>query len=840
MLNVISNLLFSKDYIPHGHCYLWQSSLVWLHLLSDSLIALAYYSIPILLLYFIRQREDIPFKGIFVLFSAFIISCGTTHLIAVLTFWYPAYWVSGVLKAITAFISCYTAIELFPILPQALCLPSPTALKQINQQLVEQIKERGLAEAEKERTKNFLHTLVNYLPVALFVKDGKEEKFGQLLLVNTACEELFGLKASELIGKTAHDLFPKKQADFYEEKDREAFIGGVVEDIPSEPIDSYSKGHRIIHTIKVPLYDENRLPEYLLCISSDITEQKRASEALQQSEQRWKALIENATDLIFILDAQFRFCYLSPSAKRIFGYHTSQLIDQSFLTIIHPDERQLIVCLLEQARSNSEIIQRSFEYRLDSPYGSWRFFKASVKNLLNTPAVNGIVLNCYEITDIKQAEGKLLYDACHDSLTGLPNRTLFMDRLKQALNRQQRNPKQLFGVIFLDLDRFKIVNDSLGHLSGDQLLIALGNRLEKCKRPNDTLARLGGDEFVILLENLQNQDQAIKVAERIHEILKKPFVIKNQELFVSVSIGITFSSSYYYKEPAQLLRDADTAMYKAKACGKSCHVVFDVSMHNYALRQLRLESDLRRAIERQELVIYYQPIFSLENNYIQGMEALVRWQHPELGFIFPTDFIPLAEETGIIIALDEWVLKHACHQLCYWRNQFPAFSHLTLNVNLSGNQFLQSDLIEKIDKILTETGLDGQNLKLEITESVLIENSESIPKMFNQLKDKKIQVCLDDFGTGYSSLSYLNRFPLNVLKIDRSFVKNLGIKDSKSAIVRAIVVMARELNIKVIAEGVETAEQINFLQSLGCLEAQGYWFSHPLDTKAMTHLLESC
>ncbi len=441
--------------------------------------------------------------------------------------------------------------------------------------------------------------------------------------------------------------------------------------------------------------------------------------------------------------------------------------------------------------------------------------------------------------DSEQVEAKLRHDIFHDSLTGLPNRALLLDRLKQALKRKQRHPDWLFAVLFLDLDRFKIINDSLGHLTGDQLLIALGSRLEKCLRSSDTLARLGGDEFVILLEELQSEDEAVKIAERIHQALKKPFVLKNQELFVSASIGITFSSSHDYNEPAQLLRDADTAMYQAKELGKTCHAVFEPFMHTHAQKRLQLENDLRRAISRQELVVYYQPILSLETNCLQGMEALVRWQHPSLGLVSPTDFISIAEETGIIIALDQWVLKNACLQVSYWKKQFPAFSHLTLSVNFSGKQFFQSGLIQKTGQILAETGLEGQYLRLEITESVLIENYSSVLKRLNQLRDEKIQVCLDDFGTGYSSLSYLNRFPINILKIDRSFIKNLDIKDSQSAIVRAILVMARELKIKVIAEGVETAEQINFLKALGCFGAQGYWFSHPLDTEEMTQFLKT-
>ena len=438
-----------------------------------------------------------------------------------------------------------------------------------------------------------------------------------------------------------------------------------------------------------------------------------------------------------------------------------------------------------------------------------------------------------------QLLAKLRHDALHDSLTGLPNRALLIEHLKKTLHRQQRHPDWLFALLFLDLDRFKTINDSLGHLIGDQLLIALGVRLKKCLRVSDTLARLGGDEFVILLEELKNEKEVINIAERIHQTLKEPFIINNQELFVSVSIGITLSSSHQYNDPAQLLRDADTAMYRAKTTGKSCHIVFDVSMYDQAVKQLRLETDLRRALERQEFLVCYQPIFSLKNNRLEGMEALVRWQHPLHGLVSPVDFISMAEETGIIIALDQWVLKCACHQLSYWRELFPAFDHLTINVNLSAKQFFQSDLIQKIEKILAETSLEGQYLKLEITESVLLENSSCVLEIFNQLREKKIQVCLDDFGTGYSSLSYLNRFPLNFLKIDRSFIKNLGIKDSKSAIVRAIIVMTRELEIEAIAEGIETSEQLNFLRALGCFGAQGYWFSHPLESEKMTQFLKN-
>ena len=441
---------------------------------------------------------------------------------------------------------------------------------------------------------------------------------------------------------------------------------------------------------------------------------------------------------------------------------------------------------------------------------------------------------------IQQAEllQSLQHDALHDSLTNLPNRALLMEQLKEAFKRQRRHPDRLFGVLFLDLDRFKVINDSLGHLVGDQLLMALADRLKQCKRDSDAVSRLGGDEFVILLEELSSSESAIKVAERIHQALEKPFILQNKELFLSVSIGIALSiPPHYYLEPTQLLRDADTAMYHAKKLGKSCHAVFKPSMHTHAQKQFHLENDLRRAISRQELAVYYQPIFSLETNCLERVEALVRWQHPERGLIPLEDFIPMAEETGIIIALDQWVLKNACCQLRCWQEQFPVFSHLILSVNLSGHHFSQMNFIEQIDRILTSTGILGQYLKLEITESVLLSNPESTVKMLKQLRKRNIQICLDDFGTGYSSLSYLHRFPLNVLKIDRSFVSNLKAQDSRMAIIRTIVTLGHELGIEVIAEGIESAHQMQFLKALGCHYGQGYYFSPPVDSQALTNLL---
>ena len=571
---------------------------------------------------------------------------------------------------------------------------------------------------------------------------------------------------------------------------------------------------------------------------TELVERKRAEEALRKSEQRFRALIENATDIIFILDPEGKFRYVSPSTKRILGYELEEAIGKSVFDFTHRDDRLLMSHTLKRTIQNPAISQLVAEYRIRDRNGSWHILEAVATNLLDDPAVEGIVVNCHDITERKRVEEKLRHDAFHNALTGLPNRTLFTDRLEQAMKRSQRHKDRRFAVLFLDLDRFKVINDSLGHLMGDQLLIAIASRLKECIRAENTVARLGGDEFVILLEDLKGIDDAIAVALRIQQVLKPPVILAHHEIFVTTSIGIALGSNNYQR-PEQLLRDADTAMYHAKACGKSRYEVFDPSMHARAVRQLQLENDLRRAIERQEFLVYYQPIFSLETHSIQGFEALVRWQSPEEGLVSPGEFIPVAEETGLIVSIDQWVLREACRQLHLWREQFPTASSLTVSVNLSGKQFVQPDLIGQIDQILAETGLEGRYLKLEITESSLIENAAFATEMLMQLRQRNIQVCLDDFGTGYSSLSYLHRFPTDILKIDRSFVSRIGVNNENSEIVRTIAIMAHNLGIGLIAEGVETAEQVAQLKAFGCYFGQGYWFSPPGDRETIATLIQS-
>ena len=435
-----------------------------------------------------------------------------------------------------------------------------------------------------------------------------------------------------------------------------------------------------------------------------------------------------------------------------------------------------------------------------------------------------------EVTFRQQLQNKLLNTALHDSLTGLPNRALFIKRLERALNRAQLETDFQFAVLFLDCDRFKLVNDSLGHLVGDQLLIAIANRLEKSLLSVDTLARLGGDEFGIIIENLTDISMAIKVAEHILQQFSLPFELSRYEVFVNASIGISWGNSDCHK-PEYLLRDADTAMYRAKALGKARYHVFNPEMHYRATQLLELENDLRRAIERQEFIVYYQPIISLVTGKISGLEALVRWQHPTRGLISPVEFIPVAEETGLIDAINIWVLRSACEQLTIWQNHSATLESLTISVNLSVRLFSDPKLLAQIDQIIQDTKINPACLEIEITESVIMENSQALKKILQQLIERKIKLVMDDFGTGYSSLSYLYNYPFNVLKIDQSFVKRMQENEENVGLVPAMLGIANSMGMSAIAEGVETTFQLAQLRNLNCNFAQGYLFSRPLEPK---------
>ena len=551
-----------------------------------------------------------------------------------------------------------------------------------------------------------------------------------------------------------------------------------------------------------------------------------------------ETLMDTIPDSIYFKDRESRFTRVNRYTAERFGLRDpADLIgktDYDFFTLEHAekafrDEQEII-------RSGRPVV--AVEEKETLPDGGIRWVSTTKMPLRDsTGAVIGTFGISRDITDKKLVEEQLERQAFYDRLTELPNRSLFLNRLEHVFRRAQRLEGQrfLFAVIYLDLDRFKGVNDGLGHQAGDELLIQMARRLEACVRPSDTLARLGGDEFTILLEDIQSEADATGVADRIHKELSVPFKVADTEVFSTVSLGIAFST-FGYTHPDEMLRDADTAMYRAKANGRSRHEVFDAEMHRKAVTLLQLETDLRRVLERDECRVFYQPIVDLESRELLGFEALARWQHPERGLVMPEVFIPIAEDTGLIGPIGLWVLREACRQTVAWQKKFQRDTPLYISVNMSTRQLAQRDLAELVAGILSETGLPASSLRLEITENTLIQNLRASSVVVKQLHDMAVKVHIDDFGTGYSSLSYLQNFPVDTLKVDRSFVARMG-GPEQSEIVRAIVNLAQSLGMSVTAEGVETAEQMRAVQQLNCTSAQGFFFSEPLPAADAERLL---
>jgi diguanylate cyclase (GGDEF)-like protein/PAS domain S-box-containing protein len=613
---------------------------------------------------------------------------------------------------------------------------------------------------------------------------------------------------------------------------------------------------------------------------TDISDRKQAEFALQQAEEKYRSIFENAIEGIFQATPDGRYLSANPALAKIYGYESpAELIAK-----IRNIDRQVYLDPKRRVEFLHAIEKHGFVSEFESQV--YRADGTTIWVSENARAVRGAgdKLLYYEgtvedITVRKIAEEKLVHDALHDMLTGLPNRALFMDRLGHAIDLSKRHPEVLFAVLFIDLDRFKVVNDSLGHLVGDRLLIAIAQRLTICLRAGDTVARLGGDEFAILLENIKSTEDASQIAERVQAELAQPFYLNEYQVFTSASIGIVCSGfpglpretsklssppnqgnsdretslsglssdsgvpnvpfAILYDRPEELLRDADAAMYHAKGLGKARHEVFDLSMHTRAVALLELENDLRRALDSQEFQLYYQPIVSLTSGTISGFEALLRWYHPQRGVVSPGEFILVAEETRLIIPIGWWMMRSACRQIHLWHQKFPANPPLTVSVNLSNQQFKQPDLIYRIREILQETQLDPRTLKLEITEGVIMDNAESAVAILAELKKLQIQLYIDDFGTGYSSLSRLHTFPTDALKIDRAFVSRMTEDKGNEAIVQTILILASHLDMDVIAEGIETIDQLNLLRALQCEYGQGYFFSKPVDSIAATLLIES-
>ena len=556
---------------------------------------------------------------------------------------------------------------------------------------------------------------------------------------------------------------------------------------------------------------------------------------------RWlAAVLESMGDGVITTNANHEITFINPIGENITGWSFSEAIGKKLpevFKIINEKNRKAIDIPLQKIRQTGKIITLSEQVVLIQKNGQELpiedsiapIYKREDTSISNENTVNEFLGTVYIFRDISQQKSKIKQlhrQAFFDDLTNLANRAWFRERLTDAISRVKRNTNYLFAVLLLDLDRFKVVNDTLGHEIGDCLLRAVASRLRESVRPMDTVARWGGDEFIILLEGIHTINEASYIAQRINQELSKPFKIQNHELLSNASIGIVLSSTDY-EEADEIIRDADIAMYRAKARGKNCSEVFNPFLREEILTNSKIENELRTAIEQNELVVYYQPIVSLTNQQVVSFEALIRWEHPQRQLILPHEFISVAEKSQLIMELDWWVLKTACSQIKTWQEQGKIDSSVIISVNFSSKQFLRVNFIEEICNVLSESNLHPRNLRLEITESVLIENSKLAISILTELQSLGITISLDDFGTGYSSLSYLHRFPVNVIKIDRSFINNINIEIKSLQIVRAILDLARNLDIEVVAEGIETETQLTLLQQLECPCGQGYLFSQP-------------
>jgi diguanylate cyclase (GGDEF)-like protein/PAS domain S-box-containing protein len=545
----------------------------------------------------------------------------------------------------------------------------------------------------------------------------------------------------------------------------------------------------------------------------------------RQSEARFQTLVQNASDVILIAKSDATIVYQSTTAMRTFGYASGSLEGKRFTSLVHPSDIQHVlaeftsVTIRPRASTTTDLRMRDSE-------GMWRYVEVTITNLMNEPTVEGIVINIRDVSDRKGLEEELKHQAFHDGLCGLANRALFANRLEHALRRAAQSQSSL-AVVFLDLDDFKMINDSLGHAAGDRILVAVARRLINCLKADDTAARFGGDEFAVLLEGMSSPAEACDVAERIIAELRVPLMIDDREMRVHASIGIAYSQ-YGADEPADLLQASDVAMYAAKAKGKGSYQVYQPSLRVGVAERLGQTADLHRAVENPEFLVHYQPVVSLTEGTTIGFEALVRWQHPEKGILLPDEFIPLSEDTGLVVLLDRWVLREACYQMGVWQRDCQAARNLRISVNVSARHFRRDELLHDVLVFTREAGLDPSCLVLEITERAFVDDAEAVVDRMLKLKALGVSFAIDDFGTGYSSLSYLRSFPIDVLKLDKSFVDDVGRSHESDALVNTIVQLGRSLHLQTVAEGIEEPRQIEMLRGCGCDLGQGNLLSRPL------------
>ncbi len=701
--------------------------------------------------------------------------------------------------------------------------------KQLFGVMVDITKRKEAEEALKESEGRY-RALMEQSVEAIYLFDAETKR---VLEANAAFESLMGYAEEELLGMRIYDFIAHDPDDIdrhimrsLKEKQRQIGErryrrkdGSVILVDTSASVISY--GGRMA----------------LCAVSRDVTERREAEEAVRKSEARLAEAQRLAHLGGWEWDVRTDEISWSDEVYRIYGFAPQSFVPsfERFMEIVHPDDRGRIEAVIDDALNDHS--PYDLKHRIVRPDGEVRWAHRRAKVVRGEGGVPlRMVGTVHDITERKALEERLEHQALHDALTDLPNRQLLVDRLGHALARTERRKDSGVAVLFMDLDGFKIVNDSLGHDIGDMLLVAVAERLKGCLRPEDTLARFGGDEFIVLLEEVEGADDALRVTQRITEELQRPFVLDGKELVVRLSIGVALGEAQT-KSPEELLRDADTAMYRAKDDAAD-YRVFDPGMHERALRRMELENDLREAVQRGEFTLYYQPKFRLgQPDRIEGFEALLRWEHPQKGFMLPGEFIPIAEEANLLTPIGAWVMKEACRQAKEWQQRYPSEPPLAMCVNLSAGQVRHPGLLKDVRSALRESDLDPGSLLLEITENTLLKGTELTETVFKELKALGVRLAIDDFGKEYSSLSYLNRLPVDALKIDRLFLESFGEDPSKMLIVEAVVSLAHSLVLEVIGEGVESAEQLELLREMGCDFVQGYHLARPMPAKEVPRFL---
>ena len=828
------------------------SSLFW-RMLADSLIVASCLAIPAGFIFFSWRRKDLQHRWVFLVFGLFVLSFGMTHLLSLLLLWQPLWSLHAAISLLTAGIAVGTALMVFRIIPPALRIPNPTQLaseveteikerreayvalkttelslresreqlRKINLELEARVESRT---KELERQTSLLRSIIDAIPDLIVLKDTNSAYLGS----NKAFENFSGVPETEQIGKTDFELFDPQLAVSIRHLDRQILESGQTQS--QEEWVTYPDGHKsLLSTLKTPFYGPDGELLGLVGISRDITDHAQAESALRQAA----TVFENTREGVMVTDPDKIILMVNRAFTTLMGYSKADVIGKS-------------TDMLQSDRHDQEFFRRMWTQVKTA--GHWQGEVWSRRNngdefpeLLSISAVRDdsekitqYVSVFTDISKIKETEAELEFLAHHDPLTRLPNRRLLLSRMRHAMEIVRRDGG-LLALLMLDLDRFKGVNDSFGHAAGDELLQLVAERLTKRLRTVDTLTRLGGDEFTVLLQGISNREDAGRVANEIVTILSEPWFLSNSaEIRIGSSVGIALFPEYC-TTAEEMLQQADTALYQAKEEGRGRFKYFTEELTAVARERIALEAALRRAIAENELRVYYQPQVDIRSGELVGAEALIRWQHPQEGMMLPDRYIAIAEETGLIVSIGEWVLRETCRQGKQWLD--AGYPPLTLAVNLSPHQFHHKDIAASVSQALLDTGFPAGSLELELTESILIKRENDAVEKLHQLRTQGIRLAIDDFGTGYSSLSYLKRFPIDVLKIDKSFVHDIPLDKDDMEIASTIIGMGHNLGFKVLAEGVETIEQLEFLRAQGCDMYQGYLKSPPLAAEAFEQML---